>query len=241
MKFDKIKCVVLAGGKGSRLSEYTNKIPKPMVKVGNKPLLDHIIEYYKYFGVKEFLIAGGYKYQIIKNHYKKKKIKGIKINVINTGLNNLNGTRIKKLKKFFSQNENFFLTYGDGVSNINLNKLIQFHIKKKSILTLTAVHPPARFGELKINNSQIVNFEEKPQLVNGWINGGFFVLNSNIFKFIGKKNVMLEREPINRIVKKNKAFAFKHSGFWYCMDNLRDKIVLEEIIKNEKALWIKKK
>ena len=107
-------------------------------------------------------------------------------------------------------------------------------------MTLTAVHPPARFGELKINNSQIVNFEEKPQLVNGWINGGFFVLNSNIFKFIGKKNVMLEREPINRIVKKNKACAFKHSGFWYCMDNLRDKIVLEEIIKNKKALWIKK-
>ena len=108
MKFDKIKCVVLAGGKGSRLSEYTNKIPKPMVKVGNKPLLDHIIEYYKYFGVKEFLIAGGYKCQIIKNHYKKKKIKGININVIDTGLNNLTGTRIKKLKKFFSQNENFF-------------------------------------------------------------------------------------------------------------------------------------
>ena len=235
-----MKCIILAGGKGSRLSEYTTKIPKPMVKIGNKPILDHIINYYNSYGVKKFIIAAGYKYKIIKNYYKQKKKNNIEIKVVNTGLNTLTGKRIKKLEKFFSKDENFYLTYGDGVSNINLKKVYELHIKKKAILTLTAVHPPARFGELKIRDGNLISFEEKPQLVDGWINGGFFVINSSIFKNLTNKNVMLEREPIKKIVKIKKAASYQHNGFWYCMDNLRDKIVLEELIKNKKASWIKK-
>ncbi len=235
-----MKCIILAGGKGSRLSEYTTKIPKPMVKIGNKPILDHIINYYNSYGVKKFIIAAGYKYKIIKNYYKQKKKNNIEIKVVNTGLNTLTGKRIKKLEKFFSKDENFYLTYGDGVSNINLKKVYELHIKKKAILTLTAVHPPARFGELKIRDGNLISFEEKPQLVDGWINGGFFVINSSIFKNLTNKNVMLEREPIKKIVKIKKAASYQHNGFWYCMDNLRDKEVLEELIKNKKASWIKK-
>ena len=236
-----MKCIILAGGKGSRLSEYTSKIPKPMVKIGKKPILDHIINYYNYFGVKEFIIAAGYKYKIIKDYYKKNNQNRFEIKVINTGLNTLTGKRIKKLEKFFSNNENFFLTYGDGVSNVNLKKVYNLHLKKKAILTLTAVHPPARFGELEIQNNRIKSFEEKPQLVKGWINGGFFVINSSFFKTLTNKNVMLEREPIKKIVKLKKAASYQHNGFWYCMDNLRDKNVLDNLIKNKKAPWIKNK
>lgn len=239
MELKNMKCVILAGGKGSRLSEYTSKIPKPMVPIGGKPIIDHIINYYSYYGVRDFLIAGGYKYKFIDNFYKAKK-KNLNIKIVDTGLNSLTGKRIKKLEKFFDKNENFFLTYGDGVSNVDLNKLLKLHKKKKSVLTLTAVHPPARFGELKIKNQKLLNFQEKPQLVQGWINGGFFVINSSIFKILSNKNVMLEREPINKIVKLKKAYTYKHKGFWYCMDNLRDKIILEDIYKKKQALWIKK-
>jgi len=235
-----MKCIILAGGKGSRLSEYTAKIPKPMVKIGGKPILDHIINYYSYFGIKEFIIAGGYKSKIIANYYKKKSNK-LNIKVVNTGLESLTGKRIKSLEKYFSENENFFLSYGDGVSNINIKSLLEFHKKTKKILTLSAVHPSARFGELAIENGRIVNFQEKPQLIEGWINGGFFVINSRFFKILTNKNVMLEREPIQKVIKMKQAAAYKHKGFWYCMDNLRDKKVLDNLIKNKKALWIKKK
>jgi len=230
-----MKVVILAGGKGTRLSEYTKKIPKPMVKIGGKPILSHIIDYYSLFGVDEFIIASGYKHSVIKNYYKNKK----RIKVINTGVNSLTGKRIKLLEKFFKKNEIFFLTYGDGLSNINLNKLLNFHIKNKKIFTLTAVHPPARFGELTIKNKNILKFQEKPQLVQGWINGGFFVVNSSIFKILSKKNVMLEREPIQKLIKKKQLAAYKHEKFWYCMDNLRDKNVLEKLIKQKKAPWLK--
>jgi|688.fasta_scaffold410449_1 glucose-1-phosphate cytidylyltransferase len=234
-----MRCVILAGGKGSRLSEYTTKIPKPMVKIGGRPILDHIINYYKYYGVNEFIIAGGYKYKIISDYYKRKK-KNLQIKVINTGLNTLTGKRIKLLEKLFYKNENFYLTYGDGLSNVNLNKVFKLHNKKKAILTLTAVHPPARFGELKIKNENVIKFKEKPQLNQGWINGGFFVANARLFKILNKKNVMLERDPVEKIVKMKKAASYQHKGFWYCMDNLRDKNVLEELIKKNKAPWIKK-
>ena len=238
MELKSIKCVILAGGKGSRLSEYTSKIPKPMIPIGGKPILDHIINYYTYYGVKEFLIAGGYKYKLIEDYYKIRK-KNLNIKIIDTGLNSLTGKRIKKLEKFFNKNENFFLTYGDGVSNVDLNKLLKLHINKKAVLTLTAVHPPARFGELKIKNQNLLNFQEKPQLVQGWINGGFFAINSSIFKILSNKNVMLEREPINRIVKLKKAASYKHNGFWFCMDTLRDKKVLDSMIKTKKSPWVK--
>jgi len=178
-----MKAIILAGGKGTRLAEFTKLIPKPMVKIRKKPIILHIIEHFLRYGVKNIIIASGYKHQIIKNYFKDKKFtKNINIKVVNTGLNSLTGKRIKRLRKYFTKNENFFVTYGDGVSDINLDRLFKFHIKNKKIATLTAVHPPARFGELELSGSKLVKFDEKPQLTKGWINGGFFVFNS-IFIF----------------------------------------------------------
>ncbi len=230
-----MKVVILAGGKGTRLSEYTKTIPKPMIKIGNKTILEHIIQYYEKFGFKDFIIASGYKSKIIENHFKYKK----NIKIINTGLNTLTGLRIKKLEKYL--NKTFMLTYGDGLSNINLYKLLKFHKKNKRLATLTSVHPPARFGEIQIKKNLVSEFEEKPQLQKGWINGGFFVFEPGFFKFLStKKNVMLEREPMQKMVKKGELSAYKHEGFWFCMDNLRDKNVLENLVKLKKAPWLKK-
>ena len=230
-----MKVVILAGGKGTRISEYTKSIPKPMIKIGSKPILEHIINYYMSYGFKDFLIAGEYKYSIIKNYFKKKK--KINIKVINTGLESLTGKRLVKLEKELKNT--FMLTYGDGLSNVNLDKLLKFHKKNKKKITVTAVHPPARFGELTINNKLVKEFEEKPQLQKGWINGGFFVVEPEFLKFIGNKNVMLERSPMTKAVKTKNLAAYKHSGFWFCMDTLRDKKVLEAMLKNKKSLWLK--
>ncbi len=228
-----MKVVILAGGFGTRLSEITTKIPKPMVRVGKLPLIMHIINIYKKFGLKEFIIAGGYKYKIILNYFKKKKIKNISVNVVNTGLKSLTGTRIRKLKKIIG-NETFMFTYGDGLCSVNLNKLLKFHKKHKKTLTITAVHPPARFGELELKGNKVKKFEEKPQIQKGWINGGFFVAEPGVFDLIPKKNVMFEREPIQLASKNKKIMAFKHSGFWFCMDTLRDKNILENFFKKKK-------
>ncbi len=232
-----MKVVILAGGKGTRLAEYTKTIPKPMVKIGNLPILRHIINYYKSFGFNEFIIATGYKSNIISNYFKSHK--KLKVKVVNTGKETLTGLRIKKLEKFL-KNETFMLTYGDGLSNVDLKKLLKVHKEKKKVLTLTAVHPPARFGEIEIKNGLVSKFDEKPQLQKGWINGGFFVCDKNIFKFLNKKNVMLERDPIQKLVKYKNLGVYKHKKFWFCMDTLRDKNVLEELLKKKKAPWIKK-
>jgi glucose-1-phosphate cytidylyltransferase len=231
-----MKVVILAGGKGTRLSEYTKTIPKPMVKIGNIPILVHIINFYKKYGLRDFIIAGGYKYNVIKKYFAKKKIKNTKITVINTGINSLTGTRIKKLKKYL--NETFMLTYGDGLADINLRKLYKFHKKHKKKITITAVHPPARFGELKLSGNKVISFKEKPQLQKGWINGGFFIVEPDFLKLIDKKNIMLERNPLQKATKKKILMAFKHSGFWFCMDTLRDKNVLDAIWKSKKVPWI---
>ena len=231
-----MKVVILAGGKGTRISEYTKSIPKPMVQVGSKPILEHIINYYMKFGFKDFIIASGYKHSIIKNYFKKKKISA-QIDVVNTGIETLTGLRLKKLANELK--ETFMLTYGDGLSNINLKELLNFHKKKKNLITLTAVHQPARFGELKIGEDLVTNFEEKPQLQKGWINGGFFVVEPEFLQFIGNKNVMLERSPLQKAVKTNNLAAYKHTSFWFCMDTLRDKKVLDTLIKNKKAPWLK--
>ena len=209
-----MKTIILAGGKGTRLAEYTKLIPKPMVKIKNKPIIVYIIEHFFRYGVKEIIIASGYKHDIIKNYFINKKIpKDTSIKVVNTGLGSLTGQRIKKLKRYFSKDEVFFVTYGDGVSNINLKKLLKFHNKNKKTATLTAVHPPARFGELKLSGSKLIKFDEKPQLTNGWINGGFFVFNSKIFNFLGKKNEMFEREPVQRLIKKKTFLLLNTMGF----------------------------
>lgn len=232
-----MKIVILCGGLGSRLAEETKLIPKPMVKIGPLPMIRHIINYYKSFGFNEFILATGYKKDILENYFKKEK----KIRCIFTGKNTLTGGRLLRLKKYFSKNENFMLTYGDGLSNVNLKKLLRFHIKHKKIATLTSVKPPARFGEVFISGSRVSKFEEKSQLNQNWINGGFFVFNKKIFKYIKNDLTMLEREPFKKLTQKKELMAFKHFGFWQCMDTMRDKKILNKLLKEKKALWIKKK
>ena len=231
-----MKIIILCGGKGTRISEESKKIPKPMVKIGTKPILVHIMNFYRYYGFDDFVLAAGYKQNIIRNYFKKDKIfKNVKI--VNTGQNTLTGGRLLRLKKLFKKDETFMLTYGDGVTNLNLKKLIKFHKKNKKIATITAVKPPVRFGELKIKKNLVKKFEEKPQSSSGWINGGFFILNYNIFKYIKNDNSMLERETLEKLVRLKQLVAFKHSGFWKCMDTLRDKILLNKIFKEKKKLW----
>tara|TARA_Y100000741_G_scaffold365216_1_gene360759 strand:- start:6263 stop:6973 length:711 start_codon:yes stop_codon:yes gene_type:complete len=228
-----MKVIILAGGKGTRLAEYTNKIPKPMVKVNGRPIITYIIDHYLKFGVSKVLIAGGYKNTVIKKYFDQNKKKYPFVKVINTGINALTAKRIFKLKKNFKRNENFFMTYGDGISDVSIKKLLNYHKKNNKICTLTAVRPPARFGELKIIGKRVKTFNEKPQLNAGWINGGFFVFNYKIFKFLNINNQMLEREPMQRLLKNKNVNAYKHKGFWMCMDTLRDKILLEKIIKKQ--------
>jgi len=233
-----VKIVILCGGKGTRLSEETRVIPKPLVKIGNKPILVHIMNYYKKFGIDEFILAVGYKGHLIKNYFKNYK-ENKKIRVIDTGLNTMTGGRLLRLKKLFKKNENFMLTYGDGLSNIDIQKTLKFHIKHKKIVTLSAVRPPVRFGELKLNKTMVREFREKTQTKSGWINGGYFVLNQKIFSFLKNDNEMLEVEPITKLVKRSQVKAFKHKGFWQCMDTLRDKEYLNKLYKLKNTPWIK--
>ena len=232
MKFDGYQVVILAGGMGTRLSEYTNLIPKPMVKILNKPIIVYIIEYYIKYGINNFIIATGYKSKIIENYFNKLRNRNINIKIVFTGIKTKTGLRIKKIQKLIKK-ENFFLTYGDGLCSVNLNTLFNFHLKNRKIATMTAVHPPARFGEIYLKNNLVKKFEEKNQLNSGWINGGFFIFNKSFLKSLDNKNVMLERDPINRLVKKKQIMAFKHRGFWACMDNMRDKLNLEKLFKKK--------
>jgi glucose-1-phosphate cytidylyltransferase len=225
-----MKVVILAGGKGSRLSEYTKKIPKPMVKIKDIPIIVHIMKIYAGFGYKEFIIAAGFKSKIIKNFFKK-KILDWKVDVVDTGLHSMTGGRIRRLKTLL-KNKKFFLTYGDGVSNININKLLKFHIKCKSTVTLTAVRPPARFGAITIKGKKVTIFREKSILDQGWINGGFFVVEPSIFKYLKNDKTVLENYPLTKLGKERKLYAYKHNGFWYCMDTLRDKEILEKKLKS---------
>ena len=231
-----MKTVILAGGLGTRLAEYTDKIPKPMVKIGDKPILSHIMNFYQSFGFDDFIIAAGYKKNVIIDYYKgSKEFKNLKI--IDTGESTMTGGRILRLKSYFEKDENFFMTYGDGLCSINLNDLTNFHKKNGKIATVTAVHPPVRFGELEIQGDKVTKFEEKPQASAGWINGGYFVLNSDVFDYIDNDQTLFEKEPMTRLYQKNNLNAYKHEGFWKCMDTLRDKIDLEQILKDKGAIW----
>tara|TARA_B100000963_G_scaffold361096_1_gene394819 strand:- start:3031 stop:3732 length:702 start_codon:yes stop_codon:yes gene_type:complete len=227
-----MKVVILAGGYGTRLSEYTKKIPKPMVEVLKVPILERIIKYYSKFNFKNFIIAAGYKEKIIKQHFKN-KLKKLDIRVINTGINTMTGGRIKRLAKLLNK-ETFLLTYGDGLSDVNLKKLIKFHRYNKKLVTLTAVRPPARFGYLKLIGGQVKYFKEKSSTDEGWINGGFFVIEPAFLKYIKDDQTYLEREPLENLAKKKGLAAYRHSGFWQCMDTVRDKINLEKILKQKK-------
>ncbi len=223
-----MKVVILAGGKGSRLSEYTTSIPKPMVKIMGVPIIKRIISFYSEYGFKEFIVASGYKSEIIKNYFKKNK----NIKVVFTGKNTMTGGRIKRLEKFLKK-ENFLLTYGDGLSDVNINKLIKFHKKNKNIVTLTAARPPARFGGIKLSGNKVKYFKEKSSLDEGWINGGFFVMSPKIFKFLKNDSTVLERQPLEKISKLKKLGAYKHFKNWQCMDTVRDKQLLEELVKKK--------
>lgn len=230
-----MKVVILAGGLGTRLAEETDKIPKPMVKIGNKPIISHIIEYYQKFGFKEFIICSGYKKNIIKNYFKNNE----NIRTIDTGLYSQSGARIKLIKKYIGSDENFFMTYGDGVSDIDIKKLLLFHNKHKKIATLSAVRPLPRFGHLTIKNKKVIKFKEKDKVSEGWINGGFFVLNKDVFKYINNnKDCIFEKDPLVKLSKKNQLMAYEHDGFWHPMDTLRDKRFLNDLIKKRKAPWI---
>ena len=227
-----MKVVILAGGYGTRLSEYTKLIPKPMVKVGGKPIILRIINLYKKYGFKEFYIALGYKGNYIKKFFKN-RFKDLNINLIDTGINTMTGGRLRRLKKFLDK-ETFLMTYGDGLSDINLKKLVSFHQRNKSVMTLTAVRPPARFGSIKIKNNFVHYFKEKSSVDEGWINGGFFVFEPEIFNYLKNDKTYLERDPFEKLAKKKNIKAYKHPGFWQCMDTKRDKDLLDQIIKNKK-------
>jgi glucose-1-phosphate cytidylyltransferase len=230
-----MKVVILAGGLGTRISEYTKSVPKPMIKVLGKPILMRIIEHFAKHGHREFYIATGYKSKIIEDYFKTIKAnKKYKINIINTGKSTLTGGRLKRLKHYL--NETFLMTYGDGLSSVNINKLIKFHKKNKKMVTLTAVRPQARFGAIKIINNSVKYFREKSSLDEGWINGGFFVIEPKFLSLIRGDGTYLEQEPFRKISKKKQLVAYKHKGFWQCMDTIRDKEILEKKIRNKEHL-----
>ena len=201
-----------------------------MVKILNVPIIERIVKFYNKFGYKDFLIASGYKHKIIKEYFKK-NLKNLNIKVINTGQKAMTGGRVKKMKKYIGKNR-FMLTYGDGLSNVNLSKLLKFHTNSKNFVTLTAVRPPARFGGIKMSGKKVKYFKEKSNLDEGWINGGFFVMEPEIFKFIKNDQTILERYPLEKICKTKKLGAYKHYGLWQCMDTIRDKKILENLVKN---------
>tara|TARA_B100002051_G_C16598486_1_gene566692 strand:+ start:82 stop:765 length:684 start_codon:yes stop_codon:yes gene_type:complete len=224
-----MQVIILAGGLGTRLAEYTKTIPKPMVKILGVPIIERIIKHYNKYGFKDFIVAGGYKQHILKDYFSK-NLKYLNIKIVNTGKKTMTGGRIKRLQKMIN-GKRFMLTYGDGVSNVNLKNLLKFHNRSKNFVTLTAVRPPARFGGIKISGKKVKYFKEKSNLDEGWINGGFFVMESKIFNFLKNDKTVLEGKPLENICKKNKLGAYKHSGFWQCMDTKRDKEILEKIVK----------
>jgi glucose-1-phosphate cytidylyltransferase len=224
-----MKVVILAGGFGTRLSEYTKSIPKPMIDINGKPMIYYILKFYAKHGFKDFFIALGYKGQVIKNFFKKNSY-GWNINLIETGKKTMTGGRLKRLAKHL-RNETFMMTYGDGLSNVNLKKLLKFHKNNKKLVTLTAVRPPARFGALKFKGHFVRYFKEKSKVDEGWINGGFFVIEPKFLNFIKKDDTYLEREPLELASKKKQLVAYRHEGFWQCVDTKRDLDKIRKILK----------
>jgi glucose-1-phosphate cytidylyltransferase len=228
-----MKVVILAGGLGTRLSEYTKLIPKPMIKIAGLPILIHIMNHYSKFGFNEFYVALGYKGNIVRKYFRNKKFNW-KINLVDTGKNTMTGGRLRRLKRYLKRSD-FFLTYGDGLSNVNLKKLLKFHKRNKKLVTVTAVRPPARFGVLKLKGNYVSYFKEKSSMDEGWINGGFFVISYKFIKFIKNDSTLLEREPLEKITKLKQLSAYRHNGFWQCIDNMRDLISINKKIKEKKV------
>jgi glucose-1-phosphate cytidylyltransferase len=232
-----MKVIILAGGFGSRLSEYTDTIPKPMVEIGGKPILWHIMNLYAQYNHKEFFLALGYKGEIIKRYFSK-KFADWNIDLVDTGEKTMTGGRVKRLQNIIG-NETCMLTYGDGLSSINLDSLINFHKSHGKLATVSAVRPPARFGAIKLAGDKVMTFKEKSNLDQGWINGGFFIIEPGFFNLIKDDQTYLEREPLEKAAQLGELFAYKHTGFWKCMDTKRDKDDLEDII-SKGIPWIKK-
>jgi len=252
-----MKAVILAGGLGTRISEETQLKPKPMIKIGGKPILWHIMKIYSTYGINEFVICCGYKGYMIKEYFAnyflhmsdvtfdiknnkmevhRKSAEPWKITLVDTGIDTMTGGRLKKIKEHID-NETFCFTYGDGVANINLKNLIDFHYNAKTLATITAVQPPGRYGILNIVNQKVSKFNEKP--TGDWINGGFFVLEPEIFDYLTDDLTVWEREPLERLAKEGQLSVFKQTEFWAAMDNVRDKNYLEDLWNAEKAPWKK--
>jgi glucose-1-phosphate cytidylyltransferase len=237
-----MKVVILAGGLGTRLAEETGARPKPMVEIGDKPILWHIIKIYSTFGFKDFIICGGYKSDYIKNwidNLTEEEKQGFNsIELIDTGNDSMTGGRVKRIQNYIN-NESFMLTYGDGVADININSLISSHKQSGKKLTVTGVQPTGRFGGLKINHDTnlVEEFNEKPKGDGIWINGGFFVCEPDIFNYIDSDETILEQEPINQLVDEGELNCYKHHGFWKCMDTLKDKNDLNKMWNENKAEW----
>jgi len=242
--------MILAGGLGSRMSEYTEIIPKPMVQIGGKPILWHIMKSYASFGHKDFYLALGYKGELIKEYFMNYRALNSdfkvdlatgfitpyqldevdwKVALINTGDTSMTGGRVKRLQSLIGA-ETCMLTYGDGVANIDLDALLAFHRSHGKMITITAVRPAARFGELELNQSRVISFKEKPQMHEGWINGGYFVIEPGFFELIAGDDILLEREPLEKAAQLGELMAYRHDGFWHCMDTKRDHELLE-------AMW----
>jgi len=253
-----MKTVILCGGLGTRLSEETHLKPKPMVEVGGRPILWHIMKIYERHGINDFILALGYKGEVIKDYflnyharlsdltvrlkngqvdYTNPTAEDWDVSLIDTGASTLTGGRLLRLKSHLQTSGTFMLTYGDGVSDVNITKLLDFHRSHGKIATVTAVRPPVRFGDLTIDNNKVIAFQEKSQAGEGWVNGGFFVFEPEILDFIDDDSTMLERVPLERIAEQGELMAYHHPGYWQCMDTLRDKITLDNLWESGEAPW----
>jgi glucose-1-phosphate cytidylyltransferase len=252
-----VKVIILAGGFGTRLSEYTESIPKPMVNVGGRPILWHIMRSYAHFGHKDFYLALGYKAEVIKEyflHYRSLNADFTvdlssgaieshqtdetdwRVTLVHTGLESMTGGRVKRMQQFIG-NESFMLTYGDGVADVDMDALLKFHRSHGKMVTVSAVHPSARFGELEMNGNKVVSFQEKPQTGQGWINGGYFIIEPEFFELIEDDQTILEGKPLEKAAAMGELMAYHHDNYWQCMDTKRDLYHLEELWDNGKAPW----
>lgn len=253
-----MKVVILAGGYGTRISEESKLVPKPMIQVGNRPILWHIMRNFYRFGYDEFIICTGYKGHMINNFFAeyglahsdvifdfkentttilKNKVEPWKVTIIDTGIDSMTGGRVKRIEEYVGK-EAFFLTYGDGISDVSIPDLLAFHKKEKNTVTLTTVQPKGRFGVLDLKENKVTRFAEKAQEDVDWINGGFMVMEPEIFSLITGDHIVLEREPLEQLAKQEKLGAFSHKGFWHCIDTMKDKQDFEDYLKKESAPWL---
>ena len=252
-----MKCVLLAGGLGTRLSEETNLIPKPMIEIGGKPILWHIMKHFSVYGITEFVICAGYKSNIIKDYFLNYKANNSslhinlesnevvfedsanepwKVSIIDTGLETNTGGRLKLIERHIEE-DHFLMTYGDGVGNVNIDELIKFHLSHKKLVTLTATIPEGRFGAINIENDKVVSIKEKLDTANKFINGGFFVINKKALNYVASLGQQWEKEPLSKIAEDGELMAFKHRGFWKAMDHLRDKVQLDSMASSPNPPW----